>query len=71
MIKTNKNKRAYLNFFDSERKKKSIAMLAPEPVDTPGVNGPGQVIIHLLLRVSLLLLSARTNTKPEQKAWKG
>ena len=54
----------HLYLFVPEGEEEPLAVLAPEPVDAPGVDGPGQVVVDLLLRVPLLLLAAGSYPKP-------
>jgi hypothetical protein len=42
-------------------------VVGPQPVDAARVDGPAQVVVHLLLRVPLLLVPARTDAQPEIK----
>ena len=54
----------HLYLFVPEGEEEPLAVLAPEPVDAPGVDGPGQVVVDLLLRVPLLLLAAGSYPNP-------
>ena len=52
----------YLNFFVSEGKEESLAMFGSQSVNAAGVDGPGQVVVHLLLGV-LLVVHARPDAQ--------
>ena len=53
-----------------EGEEEPFAVLGPEPVNAPGVDGPGQVVVDLLLRVLLVLLPTRSYTQPNtQNSW--
>ena len=56
--------RQYLDILVPEGEEEALAVLVSEPVNAPGVDGPGEVVVDLLLGVPLLLLPARTNAQP-------
>ncbi len=46
-------------------------MLGTKSVDAAGVDGSGQVVVHVLLRVPLVLVTARPDTQPVTAAASG
>ena len=54
----------HLDFFVSEGEKELLAMLGPQPVYAPGIDGSCQVVIHFLLSVFIVIRSG-SNSKSE------
>ena len=61
----------YLNFLVSEGEEESLAVLGTKTIDAPGVDGPGQVVVDILLRVPLVLVPPRPDAQPEHNRVKG
>ena len=61
----------HLNLLVPEGEEEALAVLCAEPVDAPGVNGPGQVVVHILLRVPLVLVPPRPDTQPKRTMSQG
>jgi len=55
-----------LNSGVPECEEEPLAVVSPQPVNAPGVNGSAEVVVHLLLRVPLLLVPAGPNAQPEK-----
>ena len=53
---------AYLNFFVSEGQKEPLAVLCSQSINTSGIDCTGQIVIHFLLCV-FLIVSTWTNSK--------
>ena len=55
---------AHLNFLVPEGEEEALAVLCAQAVNAARVNGPGQVVVHVLLRVPLVLVTPRPYTQP-------
>ena len=51
----------------SECEEEPFAVVGPQPVDAAGVDGAAEVVVHFLLRVPLLLVSARPDSQSETR----
>ena len=52
-----------------EGEEEPLAVVGPQAVDAPGVDGPAQVVVDLLLRVPLFLVPAWADSEPEKESF--